>query len=118
MKYFGKKRLATRQVLFSHNMTIVSGTPQQLPGFRVLPGMEAIAFVGRLAAATDNVYLAKNPRPRIAANTPGAGAIVLSGGSAEQVNLDGDLLSQWFVDADGADQLNIVVYANREEQFV
>jgi hypothetical protein len=43
---------------------------------------------------------------------------VLSGGSAEQVNLDGDLLSQWFVDADGADQLNVMVYANREEQFV
>lgn len=123
MKYNGIfRKLRSRQVLVSHNISIVSGTPQQLPGFRVLPGMEAIAFVGHLAGVNDHVYLAKNPRPRLAANTPGPGAVVLSGnggtgGNSGAFNLDGDCLSQWFVDSDGSDQLNIIVYENREEQL-
>lgn len=104
--------------MLTHNITIaVPGTPQQLPGFRIMPGMEAFVFIGHLAAAADHIYLAKNTRPRAGLNTPGAGALVLSGntgvGANGSANLDGDNLSQWWADADGVDTLVIMVYENR-----
>jgi hypothetical protein len=120
---YASRQIRSKQIILSHIMLLTAGAPQQMPGFRVMPGMEAIVFVGHLAGINDHVYISKNPRPRLAANTPGPGAIVLSGnagtgGNASQFNLDGDVLSQWFVDSDGADQLNIVIYGNREESFV
>lgn len=123
IKYPGARGTRPRQIVLTHNMAIVSGTPQQLPSFKILPGMEAVVFAGHLAAVNDHLYLAKNPRPRAAANTPGAGAIQLSGnggtgGNSGVINLDGGNLSEWFVDSDGADFLNIMVYENRDDQFI
>lgn len=123
IKYPGGRSVRPRSLVLTHSMTLVSGTPQQLPGFKILPGMEVIVFAGHLAAVNDHIYLAKNQRPRAAANTPGAGAIQLSGnggtgGNSGPVNLDGGNLSEWFVDSDGADFLNIMIYENREESFV
>lgn len=121
-KYKAPIGLQSKQIAFSHVLAIVSGVPQQFPAIRILPGMEAVCFVGHLAAAADHIYIAKHNRPRVAANSPGAGAVMLSGnsgpgGNPGPFNLDGDVLSQWFADADGADFLTIVVYMNRSEQF-
>jgi len=91
----------------------------------MLPGMEACCYVASIAVAADHIYIAKHPRPRISANLPGPGAIVFSspvgtGGNQGPFNLDGDMLSQYWADADSAAQLVIIVYMNRsrDEQFV
>lgn len=123
VKYSGSHSIRTRQLVATHTMIITSGVPQQLPAIRVLPGMEAIVFCGHLAGANDHIYLAKHNAPRAAANTPGPGAIILSGnggtgGNSGPTNLDGDMLSRWFADSDGSDSLNIMVYENRDEQLV
>jgi hypothetical protein len=63
-------------------------------------------------------YIAKHPKPRVAAGTPGGDAVMFLTGNAESVNLDGTDLSQYFVDADSANTfISVTVYENRNEDF-
>jgi hypothetical protein len=104
--------------MFVLNVTVSApGTPSQLPTFHLLPGMEAIAKGGPANAGA--LYLAKFNSPRRAANTPAGGAFTILNTKEDLINLDGDNLSQWFVDADNASSiLQVIVYMNRTEQFV
>jgi len=89
----------------------VPGTPQQVKGFRIPPGARAV--VRRLPANTGAVYIAPIPNPKSAALTPFGCAFVLAITDIQGIELEGQVLSQYFVDSENAnDGVQIQVYLN------
>jgi hypothetical protein len=92
---------ANRTIRYGDVTRVVTpGVAQSLPAFRVPPN--ARCFVRSLPVNVGTVYIAQHPRPRAAALTPAGNSISLRFTDEQPVEIDADVLSQWFVDADTA----------------